>query len=178
MRALIALALITGARAGELLALRWEQVTDDALTFLETKNGKPRRIPLSAGRAGRPGVAAARSIAHVFTNSVDARSLHRQRRRARLQAGGRAGRHHHGRRHPAHAAAYGAQPDGRGRHRRLHRHGGVGAQLDADARALHAPDRSAEDRRPGDVHPVAVRHNRGHNRRRRRPTTRPNCGIC
>ena len=47
MRALIALALITGARAGELLGLRWEHVTDDALTFLETKNGKPRRIPLS-----------------------------------------------------------------------------------------------------------------------------------
>ena len=47
MRALIALALITGARAGELLGLRWEHVVDGALTFLETKSGRLRRIPLS-----------------------------------------------------------------------------------------------------------------------------------
>jgi integrase len=47
MRAFITLALITAARAGELLGLRWEHVTEDALLLLETKNGKPRRIPLS-----------------------------------------------------------------------------------------------------------------------------------
>jgi integrase len=47
MRSLITLALITTARVGELLALRWEHVQDGALTLLETKNGKPRRIPLS-----------------------------------------------------------------------------------------------------------------------------------
>ncbi len=48
LRSLIAFALITGARAGELLGLRWDHVTEDALTFLDTKNGRPRRLPLSA----------------------------------------------------------------------------------------------------------------------------------
>lgn len=47
MRALVTLALITGARVGQLLALRWADVSDDALTFLETKNGRIRRIPIS-----------------------------------------------------------------------------------------------------------------------------------
>jgi len=47
MRAFVTLALITGARAGELLGLRWEHVADGALTLLYTKNGRPRRIPLS-----------------------------------------------------------------------------------------------------------------------------------
>ena len=71
MRALIALALITGARAGELLGLRWEHVSQGALTFLETKNGRPRRIPLSEAAIavlgalprvpGRP---------YVFTNAT------------------------------------------------------------------------------------------------------------
>jgi integrase len=52
MRAFMMLALITSARAGELLGLRWQDITADALTFLETKNGKPRRLPLSpAARA-------------------------------------------------------------------------------------------------------------------------------
>ena len=40
-------ALITSARIGEVLSLRWEQCRDDYITFLKTKNGKPRRIPLS-----------------------------------------------------------------------------------------------------------------------------------
>jgi integrase len=67
LRAIVLLALITGARIGELLALRWEDVTEDALTFLETKNGKARRIPLS------PAIDAllaslARQHAYVFTN--------------------------------------------------------------------------------------------------------------
>ena len=69
MRALIALALITGARAGELLGLRWEHVTEDALTFLETKNGRPRRIPLSAA-AKAVLKTLARQHAYVFTNAV------------------------------------------------------------------------------------------------------------
>ena len=69
MRAMIALALITGARAGELLGLRWEHVTADALTFLETKNGKPRRIPLSPAANAVLGTLA-RQHAYVFTNAV------------------------------------------------------------------------------------------------------------
>jgi integrase len=47
-RAFIALALITGARAGELLNLPWEQVTADEMTFLQTKNGRKRTIPLTS----------------------------------------------------------------------------------------------------------------------------------
>lgn len=46
LRALVMLALITGARIGELLALRWDQTNDGFLTFLDTKNGKMRRIPI------------------------------------------------------------------------------------------------------------------------------------
>ena len=45
---LVTLALMTGARIGELLELRWEDVADGYLTFMETKNGKARRIPISA----------------------------------------------------------------------------------------------------------------------------------
>lgn len=44
VRAIVLLALITGARIGELLALTWEHTTDGALTFMETKNGKMRRV--------------------------------------------------------------------------------------------------------------------------------------
>ena len=62
------LALITGARIGELLALRWEHCQDGSITFWETKNGKARRIPIS------PAIAAVlstqpRVYAWVFTNS-------------------------------------------------------------------------------------------------------------
>ncbi len=46
-RVLVGLALLTGARLGELLALRWEHVTDVELVFLETKNGKARRLPMT-----------------------------------------------------------------------------------------------------------------------------------
>jgi integrase len=40
-------ALITGARLGELLALSWGQCDEGFLTFLETKNGRMRRVPIS-----------------------------------------------------------------------------------------------------------------------------------
>jgi integrase len=46
------LALIMGARVGKLLGLRWERVAD-ALVFLETKSGKPRRMPTKLVRIGR-----------------------------------------------------------------------------------------------------------------------------
>jgi len=48
LRAIVTLALITGARVGELLALRWDACQDGYVTFWETKNGRPRRIPISA----------------------------------------------------------------------------------------------------------------------------------
>jgi integrase len=43
LQALLKLALITGARIGELLALRWEDCQDGSMTFWQTKNGKVRR---------------------------------------------------------------------------------------------------------------------------------------
>lgn len=67
LQALLKLALITGARIGELLALRWEDCQDRYLTFWDTKNGKVRRIPITdtiaALLASRP-----RIHAWVFTN--------------------------------------------------------------------------------------------------------------
>ena len=41
------LALITSARIGELLTLRWDQCEGESLLFLKTKNGRARRIPIS-----------------------------------------------------------------------------------------------------------------------------------
>ena len=46
--ALVQIALVTGARIDELLALSWEQCDGGFLTFLETKNGRMRRVPISA----------------------------------------------------------------------------------------------------------------------------------
>jgi integrase len=68
LRAIVTLALITGARIGELLALRWEDCQDGYVTFLETKNGKVRRIPISPAIEA---VLAAQARVHpwVFTNS-------------------------------------------------------------------------------------------------------------
>ncbi len=65
---IVRLALITGARIGELLSLTWTDVSDRELTFLETKNGRARTIPVS------PGMAAVlekcpKSGAWVFTNT-------------------------------------------------------------------------------------------------------------
>ena len=47
LRAIVTVALITSARIGEVLSLRWEQCQDGYITFLRTKNGKVRRIPIS-----------------------------------------------------------------------------------------------------------------------------------
>jgi integrase len=72
LRAIVTLALITSARVGELLNLRWENCQDGALTFWETKNGRPRRIPISPAIAA---VLAAQPRIHpwVFTNTRDER---------------------------------------------------------------------------------------------------------
>jgi len=68
MRAIVALALITGARIGELLALRWEDCDDGYMTFWETKSGKPRRIPSSPAIASLLATQP-RYHAFVFTNT-------------------------------------------------------------------------------------------------------------
>ena len=67
MRSMVTLALVTGARIGEILALRWEHCQDGYLTFVETKNGRVRRIPISPAIA----VLEVQPKVHpwVFTNS-------------------------------------------------------------------------------------------------------------
>jgi integrase len=66
--ALLKLAMITGARIGELLTLRWEDCQDGHLTFWQTKNGKIRRIPITNTIAA---VLVSRPRIHpwVFTNA-------------------------------------------------------------------------------------------------------------
>jgi integrase len=68
MARLVRLALITGARVGELLALRWEDVTDAEITFLETKNGRARRIPVSAAMKAVLEQCPKSASGFVFTN--------------------------------------------------------------------------------------------------------------
>ncbi len=87
---MVRLALITGARIGELLALTWADIGDDELTFVETKNGRSRRLPLSAAvravlvscprRPGHDGVVflnartgkpyTVNGVAHVFRRAL------------------------------------------------------------------------------------------------------------
>ena len=68
LQALLKLALITGARIGELLELSWDDCQDGYLTFWNTKNGKVRRIPTTDAIAA---VLASRPRIHpwVFTNA-------------------------------------------------------------------------------------------------------------
>ena len=47
LQGIVTLALITSARIGELLTLRWDQCEGESLLFLKTKNGRARRIPIS-----------------------------------------------------------------------------------------------------------------------------------
>ena len=47
LRGIVTFALITGARIGEILSLRWDQCGGGMVTFLRTKSGKPRRFPIS-----------------------------------------------------------------------------------------------------------------------------------
>ena len=69
LQALLKLALITGARVGELLALRWEDCQDCYLTFWDTKNGKVRRIPITENPDTHP---RACSSATLIRRSSDA----------------------------------------------------------------------------------------------------------
>jgi integrase len=47
LRAIVMLALVTGARIGELLELPWEHCQNGYLTFLETKNGRVRKVQIT-----------------------------------------------------------------------------------------------------------------------------------
>jgi integrase len=48
VKPIIELLLITGARLGEILGLRWADTVGGYLRFINTKNGKPRRLPMTA----------------------------------------------------------------------------------------------------------------------------------
>ena len=67
MRSIVAFALVTGARIGEILSLRWEDCDDGYVTFWETKSGNRAGIPSSPAIAS---VLAAQPRQHpfVFTN--------------------------------------------------------------------------------------------------------------
>src|SRR5262249_19357746 len=60
---------ITGARIGELLNLRWENISETELLFLETKNGRPRRIPVSPAMKAVFDQCVKSSSGFVFTNT-------------------------------------------------------------------------------------------------------------
>lgn len=47
MRDLVTVAMDTGMRRGELLRLKWEDVDNNTIRVWETKNGKPRSIPMT-----------------------------------------------------------------------------------------------------------------------------------
>lgn len=44
---LIVFLVDTGARAGEALGVKWKDITDDKVTFWDTKNSTPRSVPLT-----------------------------------------------------------------------------------------------------------------------------------
>jgi integrase len=54
LRDLIQLALLTGARRADLLAMRWDQICNETLVWNipETKNGTPQRLPLCPEATG------------------------------------------------------------------------------------------------------------------------------
>jgi integrase len=68
VRPLIELLLITGARLGEALALRWEDTAGGYLRFIDTKNGKPRRLPMTAQMAAVLALVPRRDATFVFVS--------------------------------------------------------------------------------------------------------------
>ena len=48
VKPIIELLLITGARLGEVLALRWDDCRDGYMRFVDTKNGHERRLPITS----------------------------------------------------------------------------------------------------------------------------------
>jgi integrase len=91
LKLFVRLALATGARAGELLRLTWADVSADELVLWETKNGEPRRLPLSS-EARAVLAELPRRHPHLFTNAATARpytvnGLRHVYRRACVRAG-------------------------------------------------------------------------------------------
>ena len=68
VRPLIELLLITGARLGEVLSLRWEDTQGGYLRFVDTKNGKPRRLPMTPPMAAALAAVPRRDATVVFVS--------------------------------------------------------------------------------------------------------------
>jgi integrase len=64
---LVEFLLDTGCRLGEALALRWAEIRSDRVTFIGTKNGENRTVPLTARLKAHFGIMGARGDEHVFT---------------------------------------------------------------------------------------------------------------
>jgi hypothetical protein len=115
--------------------------------------GAPRVIKAWARAPSRPSWGSWRVSIPTSSRTRKRRNdTHGRRRPPCLQTGGDSRRHPSWGRHATHAAAHEAQPDDRAGGRRLHRDGALRAQLDADARALHASDRRAEAGCVGRLH--------------------------
>jgi integrase len=90
---MVRLALITGARFGELLALTWDDINDSEITFLEMKNGRSRRIPVSLAIKAVLDQCPKTRSRWLFTNPRT-HEAYTVRHGPRLQAGAPAGRNH------------------------------------------------------------------------------------
>lgn len=83
---LVIFLLDTGARTGEALRLRWENVYADRVVFMDTKNGKNRAVPLTK-RAREVLAQKDRSIAGPFTDIKKNGRLRGMWDRAKYQLG-------------------------------------------------------------------------------------------
>ena len=128
------IALITGARIGEVLGLRWAECADGFLASWKTKNRKVRRVEITPSL--NPVLAQLlRTSPWVITNQQPqkgytvngARHIFDRRWQGRTRE----------RRDAPHPAAHGTEPDDRGGLRRR-------TELDADAGPLDAPYGSPE----------------------------------
>jgi integrase len=68
VKPIIELLLITGARLGEVLALRWEDTTGGFIRFMDTKNGRPRRLPITSQMADLLASVPRRDTTFVFVS--------------------------------------------------------------------------------------------------------------
>lgn len=109
LQALVKLALITGARIGELLDLRWEDCQDGYMTFWQTKNGRVRRAQPHHGHdRGSPRLQTANPRVGLHQRQ-DRKAVHHDSQSVR--AGSRARKDHDRRRHGSHAAPHGVAHD-------------------------------------------------------------------
>lgn len=91
-RPVAAIAVNTGMRAGEVLALRWADVAGGEITIRDSKIGEPRRLPMSAEVSAQFPAQSGTASARIFPYRVDA--LSRAFRKAADDGGFKAARFH------------------------------------------------------------------------------------